>query len=48
MNQITHITQTESSTRIFCLGKPSFFIEDWNKSLNNIDSEKTGKDKSNK
>lgn len=44
MNSITHITQSESSTRIFCVGKPSFFIEDWNKLLNNIDSKKTGKD----
>jgi hypothetical protein len=38
MNQITHITQTESSTRIFFTGKLSFLIEDWNKSLNNFEN----------
>lgn len=43
MSEITRITKTKASIRVFCLGKPAFFIEDWNRSLNNTDKEKIKK-----
>lgn len=45
MSHITHITQSESSIRMFCVGKPISFIEDWNKFPNDSDGKKKRKKK---
>jgi len=48
MNEITQITQTETSTRIFCIVNhlydiQLFFVEDLNKSLINVDVKQVSK-----